>query len=85
MWFKGEPNVTVQFQMQKFFIPGGNRAQATPGEGGLDVPEQVEGKLLGLLVRCHPLLSGCLTQSPCEGDGQIILADMLLHLQQYST
>jgi hypothetical protein len=54
--------------------------KSSPGEVGLDVPEEVEGQLARLLLPCHMLTVLGLPQLVREGHCQVVLADVLLHL-----
>ena len=55
--------------------------KSSPGEVGLDVPEEVEGQLARLLLPCHMLTVLGLPQLVREGHCQVVLADVLLHLR----
>lgn len=65
-------------------------ASRLPRQGGAHVPEEVEGQLLGLLLAGYiPLLVlpqvHCPAQLVCEGQLQLVLTDVLLHLHAQRT
>ena len=57
------------------------RPDHTPCEG-LHIPVEVECEALGLLVACQPACILGLAQLVCQGDSELSLANVLLHLEK---
>lgn len=76
----GEPERQEHIQAEKEKVQP-DWVAGLPSEVGLNVPEEVEGQLACLLFPGHLLAVLGLPQLVRERHCQVVLADMLLHLQ----